>query len=181
LTEVRVALNKFGRRLWTRDKAREVRQVVEDRLEKMPAIATLVIDGTGVEVFDFSFANELFGRLALALPTLSPPRFVVVEHLEPYARENLEKAMMILNLAIIERRGGRTQLLGKVGTADAETFAVLSSSKRPVTAVQLADKLQTALTAMSERLTRLMKLGVVARVRAEEPTGREQYAYVAPR
>ena len=179
--ESRIALKKYGPRLWTREKAREIRHVVEDRLETMPAMATLVIDGAGVEVFDFSFANELFGRLAIALPTLSSPRFVVVEHLEPYARENLEKALLILGLAIVERRGAKAQLLGKVGAADAETFALLSGTTRPTTAGQLAEKLRTALTAMNERLTRLMKLGVVARVRAEQPTGREQYAYLAPR
>lgn len=180
MIEKHISLKTYGSRLWTRDKAREIRDAVESRLDELPAGATLVIDGKGVEVFDFSFANELFGRLILSLPSLSPPRFIVVYRLEPYARENLEKALLILNLAIVERRPNKSDLLGKFGPTDKETFALVAAAKHPITAVQLAERLHTGLTTMSERLTKLTKLGVVARVRAEEPSGREQYAYLAP-
>ena len=180
MTEARVSLRKYGPRLWTRDKARAIRVAVEEQLEQLPELGTLVIDGKGVEVFDFSFANELFGRLVLNLQSMTPPRFIVVEQLEPYARENLEKALQILNLAIVERRPSKTALLGKAGPPDEATFAALSKAKRPLTAVQLAEQLGTTLTAMNERLTKLTRLGLVARVRAQAPSGREPYAYVAP-
>lgn len=181
MSETRLRLRKYGPRLWTREKAKSIRADAELRLEALPALSTLVIDGADVEVFDFSFANELFGRLILSLPTLEPARFIVVEHLEPYARENLDKALLLLNLAIVERRNGRANLLGKVGSADVKTFANLVASRGPATAVQLAERLETSLTAMNERLAKLTKLGVVTRVRAEEPSGREPYAYVAAR
>jgi hypothetical protein len=64
---------------------------------------TMVIDVRSVEVFDYSFANELFAKTLLSLSVEYPGRFLVVEHLTFYTRENLEKTLESVGLTIIER------------------------------------------------------------------------------
>jgi hypothetical protein len=48
-------------------------------LEELHAGDVMVIDAQGVEVFDYSFANELFGKTLLSLAAEHPGRFLVVE------------------------------------------------------------------------------------------------------
>src|SRR2546425_6208054 len=103
-----------GPHLWTRERAREIRKPVMQLLEDLAPGNTLVIDLAAVEVFDYSFANEFFGKTLLSVPSEYPGRFVIVENLSSYTRENLTKAMESLGLIIIERKGGRLTLLGKV-------------------------------------------------------------------
>jgi hypothetical protein len=137
----------------------------------------LVVDATQVEVFDFSFANELFGKTALSLPVEHPGRFVVVAGLTEYTRLNLNEALKSLGLVMIERHGKSHRLLGKVHPADEETFMAVVKAKSPVNATELGQKLGVALTAMNERLTKLARLGLMRRQCAKSAAGREQYEY----
>ena len=137
----------------------------------------LVLDMEEVEAFDFSFANEFFGKLLLATPKEFPGRFVIVEHLTPYTRENLTAALEGLKLILIERKGKTLQLLGKVGPADVETFDLIRRSKHPTTAAVLKEALGINLSAMNERLTKLASLGLVYRRRVISGAGREQFEY----
>jgi len=132
-----------------------------------------------VEVFDFSFANELFGRTLLSLPHEHPGRFLVVENLSPYVRENLTKALESLGLLMIERAGDQLALIGKVHPADQETFLAIAASPEAVTASALRNELDMNLNAINERLSKLSGLGVVRRERGLSPAGREQYRYHA--
>ena len=175
--EERFPLSKHGRQLWTRELGRTIRQEAERALERMREGGVLVIDAKQVEVFDYSFANELFGRLLLRLSTEHAGRFVIVENLTDYARENLVKALESLGLLIIERRGGKLHLLGKVHPSDEETFHAILRERGPATASGLKDHLRVNLTAMNERLTKLLNLGVVRREKVTSPAGREQYQY----
>src|SRR5205809_5115142 len=104
--EKRLGLSRYGKHLWTRERAREIRGVLAGMLEELSPGDTLVIDAQDVEVFDYSFANELFGKTILALPREYAGRFVVVENLTEYTKENLSKALESLGLAIILRKGG---------------------------------------------------------------------------
>ena len=85
-------------------------------------VTPLFIDAKGVEVFDYSFANELFGKTILSLPNEYPGRFFLVENLTTYTHENLGKALESLSLMMIERKGKKMQLIGKVHPADLESF-----------------------------------------------------------
>jgi len=137
----------------------------------------LVIDAAGVEVFDLSFANELFGKTVSSLATEHPGRFVIVENLSEYASENLSTALDSLNLIMTERKQGDLGLLGKVHPADDATFAEIVRSGQAVTAGTLSKKLQVNLTAMNERLSKLTGLGLVRREKGSSASGREQYVY----
>jgi predicted transcriptional regulator len=161
--------------LWTRELARKVRGRLERDLEHSAPGDAVVIDAKGVEVFDYSFANELFGKILIGLPNDYPGRFVIVTNLTTYTRENLAKALEGLGLAMIERKGRSLALLGKLHSADEQTFAAIAKAKTPLTAAMLAEQLNVNLTAMNERLTKLSRLALVRRVKTISAAGREHY------
>lgn len=170
-------LSESGRHLWTREKARPIRSRVGDVLGSLSAGDVLAIDASGVEVFDFSFAAELFGKTLSTLGVEYPGRFLVVEGLTDCARENLNQALEGLNLLMIERRADGHTLLGKVHPADAATFAEILASGEAVSTNSLSRKLEVNLTAMNERLSKLCSLGIVRREKSSSASGREQYVY----
>jgi hypothetical protein len=180
MMEAKLQLVDFGTQLWTRELAREVRGRIASLLDDLEEGDALIIDAKGVEVFDYSFANELFGKTILSLPNEYPGRFFLVENLTTYTHENLGKALESLSLMMIERKGKKMQLIGKVHPADLESFSAIIQSKGPVTATVLKDKLGIALTAMNERLSKLTNMGVVRRERGVSAAGREQYQYAVP-
>ena len=171
-------LNQFGKRqLWTREKARTIRAQLVSELEELQEGDVLVIDASDVEVFDFSFANELFGRTVIELPQSYPGRFVVVENLLKYAKENLERALEGMGLSMIERQGETLRLIGKVHPIDKQTFVAVAKRETPATAAQLSERLGVGLNAVNERLSKLVGLGLVRRETSTSPAGREQYEY----
>jgi hypothetical protein len=178
--EKRFRLSPFGPHLWTRALAREIREKLDEKLRSSNEGDVVILDLDGVEAFDFSFANELFGKTLLTLPEEYPGRLLVVENLTEYTRENLKKALEGLQLAMIERHNEKPTLLGKVHQADAETFTALIRAKHPITAAELKDRLEVNLTAMNERLSKLSRLGLVIRKKSVSAAGREQYEYVVP-
>lgn len=175
--ESRLRLVSHGKQLWTRELARKIRVKLATLLDEAPAGGVVILDTEGVEVFDYSFANELFGKSQMSLSGEFPGRFLVVEHLTSYTSENLGKALESLNLAMIVRKGTRLELLGKVHPADEETFRSVARARKPITAAELKDQLGINLTAMNERLSKLTGLGLVRRTKGSSAAGREQYEY----
>jgi MFS superfamily sulfate permease-like transporter len=175
----RVQLRKYGQQLWTRDLAREVRTELISLLEQSRSGDKIFIDADEVDVWDFSFANELFGKSILSLPNEYPGRFLIVENLGTYTRENLAKALESLNLAMIEYKQGKFGLIGKVHPAYLATFEQILKIKEPVTANTIKDKLEINLTAANERLTKLTTMGLIRREKGTSQAGREQYLYSA--
>lgn len=180
LMELRLPLKKYGPHLWTRELASKVLVEVENLLGQAGPGDTVVVDAKGVEVFDYSFANELFGKAIGRLRSDHSGRFLIVEHLTTYTRENLDKALETLGLLMIERQQAKLCLIGKVHPVDEETFKVLTRVKGAVTAAKLGQKLGARLTAVNERLSKLSSAGVVRRERAVSEAGREQYEYCVP-
>jgi len=177
VVEKRFTLKEFGGQLWTREKARPIRSRLGDVLESLKAGDVLAIDASGVEVFDFSFASELFGKTLATLGAEYPGRFVVVEGLTDCTRENLSQALEGSNLLMIERKGDKLGLVGKVHPADEATFAGILKAGEAVSASTLSQKLDVNLTAMNERLSKLSSLGIVRREKSSSASGREQYVY----
>lgn len=175
--EKRFALKKFGTHLWTREKARPIRSRLTDSLELLREGDVLAIDASGVEVFDFSFAAELFGKALSRLGVDYPGRFVIAEGLSESARENLNQALEVSNLIMIERNGDELMLLGKAHQFDRETFQEILDAGEAVSARALGKKLDVTSTAMNERLSKLNNLGVVRREKSSSASGREQYIY----
>lgn len=174
-------LHKYGPKLWTRELARKIRADLHKVLEKASEGDAVVFDLKDVQVFDFSFANELFGKTLFSLPVEFPGRFVLFEHLTPYTHENLINALESMKLMAISRKGGVYGLIGKAHPADVETFNAVSQLRRPSTAASLADMFQVNLTAMHERLNKLVASGVMRREASTSTAGRVQYLYSVPR
>lgn len=181
MMEKRVNLSSYGKQLWTRDLARTIWIDFEKALEDMQAGDMIVIDVKDVEVFDYSFANELFGKAALRLPKEYPEKFVLIENLTKYTRENLANALESLGLIMVERKGGKLLLIGKVHPADQKTFDVIADVKEAITANTLKDKLGINLTATNERLTKLSEAGLIWRKAGVSSAGRQQYEYTVIR
>lgn len=171
------ALSQYGNHLWTRTLAQKIRLDIEELLWSIDIGTAVVIDAEGVEVFDYSFANEFFAKLMHRLPVEFPGRFVVVSHLTPYARENLEQALESLNLLMIERHGTSVQLLGKTHPTDIDTFNAIWKAKGAVTVAELSNQLGLSATAINERVSKLTRLGVVRREKAVSDAGRGQFEY----
>ncbi|MGK2860238.1 MAG: STAS-like domain-containing protein [Thermoanaerobaculia bacterium] len=175
--EKRFTLAAHGKTLWTRDTARRLREELDELLSASQPGDTIILEMKGVDAFDFSFANEFFGKSLLALPRLYPQRFLVVQGLNTYTRENLVHALESLGLAMIEKKGRVLSLIGKVHPADVATFDVIASKRSPLTAATLSDTLGVGITAVNERLTKLTNLGLVRRRTGASAAGREQYEY----
>jgi hypothetical protein len=173
----RFALKQFGTQLWAREKARPIRARLIDILETMHVGEVLAIDASGVDVFDFSFASEFFGKALSRLGVDYPGRFVVVEGLTETARENLNQALEASNLIMIERDGNELRLLGKVHQFDRETFLGVLDAGEAISAASLGKKLDVSPTAMNERLSKLNNFGVIRREKSSSASGREQFIY----
>jgi response regulator of citrate/malate metabolism len=181
--EKKISLHQLSgsKQLWTREKARELRQEIDKALASSGPGDAVVLDIEGIEVFDYSFANELFGKTILSLTHEYKSRFFIVESLSNYTRENLDKALESLNMIMIERKQGNLTLIGKVHPADNQTFDLIKNSTKPVTATELKDKLHINLTAVNERLSKLVQFGVVMRETGISGAGRQHYVYSGPK
>ncbi len=175
--EKKFTLKQFGNQLWTRETARPIRARLSDMLETMRVGEILSIDASGVDVFDFSFASELFGKGLSRLGVDYPGRFVVAEGLTESARENLNQALEASNLIMIERHGNELRLIGKVHQFDRETFTGILDAGQAVSAASLGKKLDVSPTAMNERLSKLNNFGVIRREKSSSASGREQFIY----
>jgi predicted transcriptional regulator len=179
--EKRFDLARFGKHLWLRERAREIKPHLQKLLEDLKVGDILVIDIDGVEALDQSFANEFFVITISSLPVEHPGRFLIFENLSEYMREQLQIAFERFNLAVIERRkDGHLHLFGKVHPSDKETFAAILKAGGSATASELKEQLGVNQTAMNERLTKLTNLALVRRDKARSSAGREQYQYWTP-
>jgi predicted transcriptional regulator len=175
--ERRFGLKQYGCQLWTRETARPIRSRLGDILETMREGDVLSIDASGVDIFDFSFASELFGKALSRLGADYPGRFVIAEGLTESAHENLNQALEASNQIMIERQGSELRLIGKVHQLDRETFTGILEAGEAVSASALGKKLDVSPTAMNERLSKLNSLGVIRREKSSSASGREQFVY----
>jgi len=150
---------------------------LSDMLETMRVGDVLVVDVSGVDIFDFSFASELFGKALSRLGVEYPGRFVITEGLTESARENLNQALEASNLIMIERHGNELRLIGKAHQFDRETFMGILDAGQAVSAASLGKKLDVSPTAMNERLSKLNNFGVIRREKSPSASGREQFIY----
>lgn len=175
--ERKFGLKQYGCQLWTRETARPIRSRLGDILETMRDGDVLSIDASGVDIFDFSFASELFGKALSRLGADYPGRFVIAEGLTESAHENLNQALEASNQIMIERQGSELRLIGKVHQLDRETFTGILEAGEAVSASALGKKLDVSPTAMNERLSKLNSLGVIRREKSSSASGREQFVY----
>lgn len=171
-------LRPFGKRLWTRESAVKIRPKLEKMLENAEPGEVVRIDCDGVEVFDFSFAAELFVKTLSSVSVNYPGRCVVFGGLTDYTRENLNAALREAGLMAAETDGRTVQLLGKFSPSDEQTLQTLFDVRRPYSVRELAETLKINVTAANERLTKLARMAVLRRESAR--SGRTQQLFLAP-
>lgn len=166
--------------LWGNPAGREIRGEIERELDQIEPGRIFIIDLKEIEVMDFSFATELFGKLYGTLSTARPGRAVLLTGMSDFVRINLGAALEPLGLIALSYKSARTwELLGKVADTDKETLQSLYRLKE-ATAPQLADTLGIKLTTCNQRLKKLGDAGAILRTKMSAPTGGEQYLYRWP-
>lgn len=175
-----VAGGDFGGKLMvTRSTGRAVREALGEALEGLPKGGTLYVDTRGVELMDYSFADEALGVLVsrVAGGEYGDRRLVLVEE-DRDMLENIEASLRQRSLAMIrvDEVGGEPGIVGTVPEHLVDTLEEIRAAGS-ITNADLAKKLGVNHTACNNRATRLAKLGLIHRkVETAAPGGR-QYTY----
>jgi hypothetical protein len=202
------SLGKWGKQLAMRPHGRRVQQDIDALLRGLPNDAVLVIDFDGVEMMDYSFADEALGAIFARMSAKEyPNRYVILAtssgELNEALLENVEVALARrevaaivlpkdqLNIEPIETikdatpttlKEGRATDWRVVGTLPQHLVDTLRAvmEKQQVTVRELADALQIdSATACNNRIAKLYQLRLVRREAAIVPEGGRQYFYSA--
>ncbi len=175
-----VAGGGFGGKLMvTRSTGRMVREALEEALASLPKGGVLYVDTRGVELMDYSFADEALGILAsrAASGEYGDRHLVLVEE-DRDLLENVEASLRQRSLAIIrvDEVGAEPSIVGEVPEHLVATLQAIYDAGS-ITNAALAAKLGLNHTACNNRATRLAKLGLIhRRIETAAPGGR-QYTY----
>jgi hypothetical protein len=175
-----VAAGDFGGKLMvTRRTGRAVREALEEALVELPRGGSLYVDTRGVELMDYSFADEALGILASrsASGEYEGRHLILVEE-DRDLLENVEASLRQRSLAMIrvDEIGAEPGIVGEVPDHLVETLQAIYDAGS-ITNAALATRLGLNHTACNNRATRLAKLGLIhRRVETAAPGGR-QYTY----
>jgi len=168
-----------GKLMVTRRTGRAVRAALEEALMDLPKGGTLYVDTRGVELMDYSFADEALGILAsrVASGEYGERHLVLVEE-DRDLLENVEASLMQRSLAMIrvDELGAEPGIVGKVPDHLVDTLQAIYDAGS-ITNTALAQKLGLNNTACNNRATRLAKLGLIHRRTETAAPGGRQYAY----
>lgn len=165
-----------GKLMVTRGTGRKVREALARVLEGLPSGGVLYVDTRGVELMDYSFADEALGILAsrVASGEYGERRVALVEE-DRELLENVEASLRQRGLAMIrvDEVGGEPGIVGDVPEHLEDTLRAINASG-PISNADLAAKLGLNHTAMNNRATRLLKLGLIQR---RKDSAARQYTY----
>src|SRR5215217_3781084 len=168
-----------GKLMVTRGTGRRVREALAEALEELPAGGVLYVDTRGVELMDYSFADEALGILAsrVAAGEYGDRRAVLVEE-DREVLENVEASLRQRGLAMVrvDEPGASPRIVGEVPEHLVETLRVIYDAGS-ITNADLATKLGLNHTACNNRATRLLKLGLIHRRKNTAAPGGRQYSY----
>jgi hypothetical protein len=168
-----------GKLMVTRGTGRRVREALAETLEGLPSGGALYVDTRGVELMDYSFADEALGILVsrVAAGEYGDRRVVLVEE-DRELLENIEASLRQRDLAMIrvDEPGAASKIVGEVPDHLVETLQAIYDAGS-ITNADLAAKLGINHTACNNRATRLFKLGLIHRHKNTAAPGGRQYSY----
>jgi hypothetical protein len=168
-----------GKLMVTRGTGRRVREALVEVLEGLPSGGALYVDTRGVELMDYSFADEALGILVsrVAAGEYGDRRVVLVEE-DRELLENIEASLRQRGLAMIrvDEPGATSKIVGEVPEHLVETLQAIYDAGS-ITNADLAAKLGINHTACNNRATRLLKLGLIHRHKNTAAPGGRQYSY----
>jgi len=168
-----------GKLMVTRGTGRRVREALAEVLEGLPSSGVLYVDTRGVELMDYSFADEALGILVSRVAAGEyGERHVALVEVERDLLENIEASLRQRSLAMIrvDEVGGNPEILGEVPEHLVDTLRAIYDAGS-ITNVNLATKLGLNHTACNNRATRLLKLGLIHRSKNTAAPGGCQYSY----
>jgi hypothetical protein len=175
-----------GKLMVTRQAGRRVREALAELLEALPKGGALYVDTRGVDLMDYSFADEALGILASRMTggEYGERHLVLIEE-ERDLLENVEASMRQRGLAVIRLDSPDTsQTPGIVGEVPEHLLETLQTIQEAgsITNADLAKKLGLNHTACNNRGTKLAKLGLIHRRMQTAAPGGRQYTYerIAP-
>ncbi len=199
------SLGQFGKYLAMRPQGLKVQQELDAVLRQLPPDSVLAVNFDGVEMMDYSFADEALGTLYSRMAAREyPDRYLILaagdDELSQNLLENVEVALhqreiaaLVLPKAIFdsltsgsdaplsgeERQNLQWRVIGTLPPHLVETLRAVMD-KEQVTVRELADALQIdSATACNNRIARLHQLRLVRRKAAIVPEGGRQYCYSA--
>jgi hypothetical protein len=168
-----------GKLMVTRGTGRRVREALAEALEGLPSGGVLYVDTRGVELMDYSFADEALGILVsrVSAGEYGDRRVVLVEE-DRELLENIEASLRQRDLAMVrvDKPGARPQIVGEVPEHLVETLREIQDAGS-ITNAELAAKLGLNHTACNNRAANLFKLGLIHRHKNTAAPGGRQYSY----
>ena len=168
-----------GKLMVTRGTGRRVREALAEALEGLPSGGVLYVDTRGVDLMDYSFADEALGILVsrVVAGEYGDKGVVLVEG-DREMLENIEASLRQRALAMIrvDEPGATPQIVGEVPEHLVETLREIQAAGS-ITNADLAAKLGLNHTACNNRATRLLKLGLIHRHKNTAAPGGRQYSY----
>jgi len=168
-----------GKLMVTRGTGRRVRETLAGILEGLPSGGVLYVDTRGVELMDYSFADEALGILVSRVAAGEyGDRHVVLVEKDRELLENIEASLRQRALAMVrvEEPGASPEIVGEVPEHLVETLRVIYDAGS-ITNADLAARLGLNHTACNNRATRLFKLGLIRRHKNTAAPGGRQYSY----
>ena len=164
-----------GKLMVTRGTGRRVREA----LVALPKGGVLFVDTRGVELMDYSFADEALGILVsrVAAGEYGNRHVALVEE-DRELLENIEASLRQRGLAMIrvEEPGGDPKIVGEVSEHLLDTLRAIYEAGA-ITNADLAERLGINHTACNNRATKLFKLGLIHRRKNTAAPGGRQYSY----
>ncbi len=168
-----------GKLMVTRGTGRRVREALAEALAELPSGGVLYVDTRGVELMDYSFADEALGILVsrVAAGEYGERRVVLIEE-DRELLENIEASLRQRDLAMIrvDEPGAKLRIVGEVPEHLVETLQEIQAVGS-ITNADLAARLGLNHTAGNNRATRLLKLGLIHRRKNTAGPGGRQYSY----
>jgi len=168
-----------GKLMVTRGTGRRVREALGEVLESLAGGGVLYVDVRGVELMDYSFADEALGILAsrVAAGEYGDRRVVLVEE-DRELLENIEASLRQRSLAMVrvDEPGATPEIVGEVPEHLVETLQAIYDAGS-ISNADLAARLGVNHTACNNRATRLFKLGLIHRRKNTAAPGGRQYFY----
>lgn len=174
---IEYSLGHYGSHLWGRTIGETVRENIEAELSALDPGVILAIDLHDVEVMDFSFASEVVGKILSRRPVEYSDRYVILQGVSVYVKENLDAALQNLELAVLVIRNEDWEVIGKIGGVDIETLQELFEANS-ATSREMAARLDISITAVNNRLRKLADLGLIRKTRAGSSGGRYRYHWL---
>src|ERR687897_101720 len=175
-----VAGGDFGGKLMvTRSTGRTVREALEETLADLPKGGTLYVDTRGVELMDYSFADEALGILAsrAASGEYGDRHLVLVEE-DRDLLENVEASLRQRSLAMIrvDEIGAEPGIVGKVPDHLVETLQAIYDAGS-ITNAALATRRGLTPPGGNTRATGLPNPALTPRRTETAAPGGRQYTY----